>query len=380
MLRFMFGHHGFWGVHGASQLGMFRDGPLIQARASTNPGSMAPTEGMCSPDGKFVWHSGMWTRRRVNEPCVSVGGSNPTVTVHNADGSTTITNPDGSITHVPGAVAVWPPITGIVCAAPPSDGVVARPFDWVADGDPFKQFSIVLASTENTPITYYLSCPSPGALSLTPDQVAVIIDSLQNQYGGPVRTSLFGGDKTDLGTLFPGSGLRGQAWKMLYEGQAALWTFKTPDGDTKNVYLMLGWDAGVNTFTFSYGHQPTMFQAVDNFITSISPWDPSGTLCSLLPVATKVPNPYVAAGSIVLQMSGKCNNQCPTGMLFDANAKTCSCPVGTYFNTVTKICTAIPPPKLAATSTIPTWMVVVGVVAGLGIMAAIFGKNAPATA
>ena len=63
-------------------------------------------------------------------------------------------------------------------------------------------------------------------------------------------------------------------------------------------------------------------------------------------------------------------------MHFDPNAKTCSCPIGSFYNTTTKICTPLQAPLPPSSSTIPTWMIVVGVIAGLGIMAAIFGKPA----
>ena len=40
----------------------------------------------------------------------------------------------------------------------------------------------------------------------------------------------------------------------------------------------------------------------------------------MIPIASKVPNPYAIAGSLVLQMSGKCPPTCPTGMLYDGTA------------------------------------------------------------
>lgn len=351
MLRNMLGHHGFWGLQGASQLGMFRDGPLlINAQASTNPGATAPTEGACTADGQLIWHSGAWHRLSVGEVCQAI--TDITTHPHEDTG---------------GGVDVH----DLVCLQPADTTVV--------------QDGIILAPTPGTPITYQWVCTDPTKIGFTRAQRDTMLTwffwgaSQLISPCGTVRFSDYLPINISTGTFhdqfFPACVLTGQ--RMIKK-------FKGADGDDKIVVATVSgpnkdWSKPV-TVTLTWNHDDSLFETVDKFITSISPWDPSSTLCSLLPVATKVPNPYVAAGSIVLQLSGKCNDTCPTGMLFDSVAKTCSCPVGFVYDQVAKKCVILPPLPPATEPAIPTWMIVLGVVAGLGLMAAIFGKKQTAPA
>lgn len=353
MLRNMLGHHGFWGLHGSSQLGAF----LINANQSTNPGSMTPTEGACSPDGMFVWHGSGWNRRAVGAPpCTIVAGTNPTITTHNADGSVDITNPDGSKTHVAAPLS---------CQLAPSTGVI------VVGG-------IALAPTPDTPVSYSWGCKDAAIPQLTRVQQQQI-----SKWMSDAQKAAFAGAGGGSAFNTPGAGQTAAdaAYRGIINGTWPLTVFdNAADKDQKKV--LVTWDdvnAAVPVLTFTWTHNPTVFQTIDNFITSISPWDPSSTLCSLLPVASTVPNPYVAAGSIVLKLSGKCDSGCPQGMLHDAATQTCACPPGYLYNITSKICMSVVPPANTSTP-IPTWMIVGGVVLGLGLMALVFGKSEHAPA
>jgi hypothetical protein len=244
----------------------------------------------------------------------------------------------------------------MICAAPPTTGIAVTV-------PQFPGVTLIVDGTENTPITYQLRCVDSGPLGLTRDQLGMVIWLIQH----PMRRV---GDQVDFNTLI--YGMPGQAPVDMVTGQEALISFTGPDGDTKNLFLKIGGDPKTPTFTFVWSHQPTLFQAIDNFITSISPFDPAPLLCQMLPMTTKVPNPYVQAGSIVLQLSGKCPPSCPPGMQYDATAKTCSCPPGLVPNPNTLKCE---PPG----SGLKKWIVPALAIGAGALLIAALNKKARAT-
>jgi hypothetical protein len=298
------------------------DRTATRQTTTTFTGPVVGVTGQCTQDGKMIYDwtpdgVGYWRRKGATEVCITAAAPNATTTVHNADGSSTTTYPDGH-------TETTTPVTEMSCGTPPADGISVNmiPLPSMELGD--QPIPIVLSATENTPITYYLTCgQSGGLLGLTRAQRSILLKFISQSTTGYW---------TDNGTIPSSSVIAG--WNVgdisqaKIAGRRPLFSFKTPDGDTKDVYVQMGFDQGTNTFNLFWKHQKTAFQVIDDFVKSVTPIDPDPLLCQLLPVATKVPNPYVAAGSIVLQLSGKCDQKCPPGMMFDAAAKTCSCPPG----------------------------------------------------
>lgn len=284
---------------------------LLGASASTNP---AASGLVCSADGMFKLVNGAWQRLAPGEVCGSLSTMQP--------GS----NTSGAGVSVTDAVA---------CAAPAATGIATTP-----DPSLYNGATLTLAATEGDPIDYKVFCKDPSQVGLSRDQRTMVIAAFIQPWT-PVHRGLLdsitGNDHPDLSAYI--AAYKGQkVWKDAVTGQVALWTFKTPDGDTKNVFATVSGDPADPTITFTWKHEQTAWQMIDNFVTSISPFDPAPLLCQMLPMATKIPNAYVAAGSIVLQLSGKCPQSCPPGMQFDATAKTCSCPPGLVPNPQTLTC------------------------------------------
>lgn len=310
--------------------------------ATTSGGASQPAEGECTSDGALIWRTDHWQRLGAGEQCSTIGTSVVNTEVHGEPACVAQPPADGIIVQIPGA----------------RDDI---------GGLQITPVQFVLAATEGAPVTYYLDCRNPNLLGLTAAQRDVILSLIQYSifyYGDNDKIAL--SDLIPDGTR-PGEHYRGEAYKANIAGRRAIATFVSPDGDRKNIFLSMGWDQGMNTFTFVWTHQPTAFETIDSFITKISPWDPSSTLCSLLPVATKIPNPYVAVGSVVLQMSGKCPGTCPSGMLYDAPSKTCACPPGTLFDVTQQKCST----NLVPASGTPwylQWYVLAGAAIALGLI------------
>lgn len=313
-----------------------------------------PSTGLvCDSTGQFTMQNGQWRRLNPGESCSSIGTSTPGHAGPAGGGGVTVIE----------TVCLQPdPSTGITVDLN-SPGFINYP-----DGHAPPPVDIVLAPTEGTGIDYQFFCLDATKISLSRDQRNAIVGALTGATTGHGHDypwqAITDGDRVDAGQV--AYGYSGRWWKDVVAGQSPVAVFTGADGDTKNVYMKITGDPQKPVATFMWSHRPTAFQTVDAFLESLSPIS-TDQICSMLPVATKIPNPYVAIGSVVLQMSGKCPPKCPTGMLYDAATKTCACPPGTEFSVAANACVPASP--------IQKWLVPMMLIGGGALVIAAVNKK-----
>jgi hypothetical protein len=311
---------------------------LVRRRVRRGMGDVAPKGGVpiltaptrlgvpCDATGQYTLQNGQWRRLMSGEVCSSTSGVAPGH--ENTSGG--------------GGVAV----TETVCLQP--DASIGIKIDLNSpgflnyDGDPPPPINIILSATEGAGVEYAFFCVDPNKISLTREQRQAVVWALTGAttaHGHAYPWQAFtDGDRVDANQVV--YGYPGRWWKDVVAGESPIAVFTSPaDGDTKNVYVTITGDPRNPIATFRWAHRATAFQTIDSFLESLSPVS-TEQLCSMLPIASKVPNPYVAVGSIVLQMSGKCPPTCPGGMLYDDKTKTCACPPGSQFNIAANACQA----------------------------------------
>lgn len=267
---------------------------------------------VCDASGQFTQQNGQWVRLAPGQVCGQLTGTAPG---HAGTGG--------------GGVAV----TETVCAPPAAGLAITVP--------QFPDVQLVVSPNEGEGAAYKFFCTDPSIVGLTRAQKEMVVFGIRGGSQAAHRGILdafTGDDRTDIGNAI--RGYTGEVAKDVLNGNAAIYQFTGPDGDTKNLFVTVEGDPNNPSLTFRWWHQKTLFQSVDSFLEALSPVS-TEQICQMLPVASKVPNPYVAIGSVVLQMSGKCPPSCPTGMLYDANTKTCACPPGSQFNAATNRCEVV---------------------------------------
>jgi hypothetical protein len=272
----------------------------IAAQAST----YAPAvEGSCSADGLYKLTGGVWKRLSVGETCTTIS-STPGPTLNTSGGGVAVTD--------------------VNCGVGPVGGPVVG--------------GIPLAATEGAPVSYAWVCANANIPGLTREQRAQVTQWIKDAQLAAAAGVPGGGA---FGTPGAAQTAATDAYNAIIAGKWPIAVFTGADGDGKQLLVTVDTTNPSNPapYTFTWKHNPTAFETLDHFLSSLSPVQPED-LCSLIPMASKVPNPYVIAGSIVLQMSGKCPPSCPGGMLYDANTKTCACPPGTIYNVAAKMCQA----------------------------------------
>lgn len=296
------------------------DTPLIAAQVSSSPQGVLT----CSADGQFKLVNGVWMRLSAGEVCTAV-------------------MPGGPVTNANGAGVT---VSDAACAAAPADGINVE--------------GIVFAPVELAPITYSWTCHDASMPGFTREQRATVTKWLTDvQKNAQIGAQIGGRTNQAFGNI----SVEDFA-KALTSGKWPIKVFTGPDGDGKQVLLTV--DPTSGNYTFVWQHNPTAFQTLDTFLTSLSPIS-TDELCKMIPIASKIPNPYAIAGSLVLQMSGKCPPTCPAGMLYDATSKQCACPPGSAYNPQLQRC--------VATNATPTWLLPAAIIGGVGILLAIALKK-----
>lgn len=258
----------------------------------------------CSADGQFVFADGAWRRLKANEIC----------TVKSGGGAGSGTGSGGGIT-----------VVDTTCAAP--------------GASQYMMGMIPLSPTDKTWVDYTWICRDPAKPGLSRSQRQFVLEKMAAAVSALAATNQStAGGTVDLTQWFGSGSSKIPAWVVCQGGACyPIYKFEGPDGDRKQVFMKLSGSPPNPTVSLMWEHDPSFIEAVIAGLPGVQ----SGldAACKLLPMATKVPNPYVAAGSLILQMSGQCQT-CPPGMLADQDAKTCSCPPGTVLNASTQQCEA----------------------------------------
>lgn len=404
----------FAGLNRLGLLGIssFGAGPITRAGSPISTGTITtPTVGSCTADHQFIYDvdpsGAVYARRlKVGEVCGSSSNTNLTTNVHNADGSTTVTDPDGTVHTIPPAVNQSSGVPGPI--------VVLYDFDQNEDASsssPNAAHEALVVGPFQIPLGARRVTLHWSGL-LPQDWINFIVPELAHDCSNCLFTSMENATAGHpFGTLvdFFGAALPAMVNKDLVtrpEATAVLINNKPmleikislPDQpiavvtrpDNQEVWGMFmvilpedpsyPWDSTTNPYllTFYWRKQPQgvwdwikrivgdIIQVVGDAVDAIA-----GAACQLLPVAAKVPSPYVMAGAVLLQLSGACNNTCPPMMTYNAADKVCACVLGYTYDATSKTCIPMP-----ATG-IPSWMWIGLGLLGVGVLVIAYRKQHP---
>lgn len=315
---------------GLAGLGDAVKGALTSMISTTPSGGAQQNVVMCSTDGKYVWTGTAWVRPKVGQVCTSFDAG-PGPTSGGTQGGTTIVDTD---TYCVAPTDTGGPVVTSATAIDPGVGGGASNTQTMVDGYWSKDFpgaSLQLAKDANVPITRHLHCTAAtpdGLNSVTKRWVLAMIAYMKPPQDLLAVLGISGdGDKVSFSDYVKGAS--GEVYKKVVTGQIGIWAFDY-GGQQNLLFVNISGDPANPLLTFSWGKWAGLVEGVVKDLSSLSPIQPED-LCQFLPVASKVPNPYVAVGSLVLQMSGKCTT-CPPGMLKDQASNTCMCPPGTQLN------------------------------------------------
>jgi hypothetical protein len=353
----------------------------ITAQAIAPP---APTVGQCSADGAFIWAlasdgvTGYWRRLSVGEACTGVSI---------IPGPKTDTNPPGGVSVTPtdhGPIVVW----------------YNFPFDNAASSDPNAAHQTLKVGPFTIPLgaqqfTIHWAGPLPA------DWQAFVGDALGHDCSNCIFTSMIDATPGHVGgrllDFIPGlpskinkdlvsfadvSSATTNTGQNLLEislpDQPVAVVSRPDNGENWGMFMVVQptdptypWDSTTNPYelAFYWRKQPQgvwdwikrivgdivdLAEDIVNAVKSIA--------CDLLPVASKTPNPYVMAGAVILQASGLCTPNCPTGMTYNTALSACACPLGMTYDPTSKTCVTMP----AITPWYLSWYAIAGAAAIVG--------------
>lgn len=344
----------------------------------------APTVGQCSADGAFIWDlttdgtaTGYWRRLRAGEACTGVSAV-PGPSAGTSQGGVSVTATGE------GPLAVW----------------YNFPFDNAASSDPNAAHQVLKVGPFTIPLgaqqfTIHWAGPLPA------DWQAFIGDALGHDCSNCLFTSMIDATPGHVGgrllDFIPGlpaqinkdlvsfpdvSSATTNTGQNIFEislpDQPVAVVSRPDNGENWGMFMVVQptdptypWDSTTNPYelAFYWRKQPQgvwdwikrivgdIVELAEDAVNAVK-----SIACNLMPVASKVPNPYVIVGAVVLQASGLCTPSCPTGMTYNTALSACACPSGMSYDPIGKTCVVMPD----ATPWYTSWYAIAGLAAIVG--------------